>query len=294
MPWSNDQFAGTLTIPTGATTGARIVLDGTTGIISIYDASNFLVATISPTDGFLTQSASGNVGQVDQGVIRVDSSDWDNAATFSTHAALPIGVSTYLASASNNLAPGNASVGISLDPGDQSAATPAIVNLQTPGTTTPISFQIRGVDQGRGLLNHSSITANAPAGTAEQVAITSGSVTFRAGRAYRIKIKGVVQSTIAGDMVELLVKKTNTGGQIFLDTFSGLRVNLANDSTLFNLENVIINGAGADVTAALVLTYQRYSGTGNVRVAADATNPAYIEIYDIGVSSAYPGANEIV
>ena len=45
MGWSNDQFVGELTIPTGATTGARITINhGNDGAIKVYDASNTLIA----------------------------------------------------------------------------------------------------------------------------------------------------------------------------------------------------------------------------------------------------------
>lgn len=50
MGWSNDQFIGELTIPTGATTGARITINkDQDGAIKVYDASNVLVAEISPS-----------------------------------------------------------------------------------------------------------------------------------------------------------------------------------------------------------------------------------------------------
>ena len=53
-PWSNNQFTGTLVIPTGATTGARIVIDGTNGTITGYNAANnvaFVIET-DPSAGF--------------------------------------------------------------------------------------------------------------------------------------------------------------------------------------------------------------------------------------------------
>lgn len=48
--WSNT-FQSSLTIPTGATSGARIVLDGVTGLISVYNASDQLVDTIGGAFG---------------------------------------------------------------------------------------------------------------------------------------------------------------------------------------------------------------------------------------------------
>lgn len=45
----------TLVLPAGATSGQRIVLDGTNGLIQVYDASNNLIAEIAPGDVVLVQ-----------------------------------------------------------------------------------------------------------------------------------------------------------------------------------------------------------------------------------------------
>ena len=48
MGWSNDQFEGELTIPDGATTGARITINhNNDGAIKVYDSANVLIAEIS-------------------------------------------------------------------------------------------------------------------------------------------------------------------------------------------------------------------------------------------------------
>lgn len=67
MPWSNSQFAGELTIPTGATTGARITINhNNDGAIKVYDASNVLIAEISATaDVIKTLSATGAYAKLD-------------------------------------------------------------------------------------------------------------------------------------------------------------------------------------------------------------------------------------
>lgn len=59
MGWSNDQFTGTLVIPTGATSGARIELNGTTGRIEVYDATDALVYVI---DGAIPGATAGIAG----------------------------------------------------------------------------------------------------------------------------------------------------------------------------------------------------------------------------------------
>jgi hypothetical protein len=56
--WSNT-YQSSLTIPTGATTGARIVIDGVTGLISVYNSSNLLVDTIGGSFGDIISYATG-------------------------------------------------------------------------------------------------------------------------------------------------------------------------------------------------------------------------------------------
>jgi hypothetical protein len=56
MGWDNS-FQTIIVLPTGATSGSRIVLDGESGLILIYDADNNLIASISPDD---TTDAAGN------------------------------------------------------------------------------------------------------------------------------------------------------------------------------------------------------------------------------------------
>lgn len=96
MGWSNDQFAGTLTIPTGATTGARIVLDGETGQINIYDASDQLVGQIrSSTPVGLAVGAAGSqqVGVISDGDI--------GQVIFPTNRPVEHDIATILATAQN-------------------------------------------------------------------------------------------------------------------------------------------------------------------------------------------------
>lgn len=66
-PWSNQQFTGELTIPTGATTGARITINkNNDGAIKVYDASNVLIAEISASaDVIKALNAAGVFAKLD-------------------------------------------------------------------------------------------------------------------------------------------------------------------------------------------------------------------------------------
>lgn len=67
MGWTNNQFVGELTIPTGATTGERITINhNNDGAIKVYDASNTLIAEISATaDVIKALNASGFFAKLD-------------------------------------------------------------------------------------------------------------------------------------------------------------------------------------------------------------------------------------
>lgn len=67
MGWTNAQFIGELTIPTGATTGARITINkDNDGAIKVYNSSNTLIAEISNTaDVIKTLTAAGVYAKLD-------------------------------------------------------------------------------------------------------------------------------------------------------------------------------------------------------------------------------------
>lgn len=141
------------------------------------------------------------------------------------------------------------------------------------------------------IVSYTAINANSSTTTTtEAVAITTGSITFQNGRAYRISYKGLGAGTVNGDQGQFRVRKTNTSGTAYIDSFSQY---LFNGNSMFNLENVCANNSGADITAALVGTYVRASGTGTVAVNASTNNVAFILVEDIGLASNFTNATAI-
>lgn len=141
-------------------------------------------------------------------------------------------------------------------------------------------------------ISYTSITANTASVTAETVWITSGSITFRTGRAYRCTLKCLLQGN-AADKATVRIRKANLSGDVYLDSFhQGIQVSTSN--TMFYGSNICSNTSGADVTAAVVGTLQRSSGsTANVAIAATTTHVAYMEVEDIGDASDFSGARAI-
>ncbi|WP_405856114.1 hypothetical protein OG407_07195 [Streptomyces sp. NBC_01515] len=143
-------------------------------------------------------------------------------------------------------------------------------------------------------VNYTSITANTPNNTGtEAVALTTASITFRAGRAYRITFKGLAQSSVANDQVTVRVRKTNTSGDVYVDSFR-IPIPTAGGNFPFYLANICANTGTSDVTAVLVGTYVRLSGTGNTVLAATTTHVCYVEVEDIGDAGDFAGARAIV
>lgn len=152
----------------------------------------------------------------------------------------------------------------------------------------------RLIDNTPHAISYTALTANsATTTTTEAVALTTGSVTFETGRAYRITLKCLVQSSVATDTVTVRVRKTNVSGDVYVEaprvytTFGG-----GSQATYF--DNICTNTTGADITAPLALCFVRTTGTGNVLIAATSTtHVAYVLVEDIGLAADFPSARAI-
>lgn len=153
-----------------------------------------------------------------------------------------------------------------------------------------VGWNINGIQQGFGVKGFIARQTNtALVTTTETVALTAPSIAFQPNRAYRVNIHGIAASTVAGDTVEIRVRKTNTAGTLLLDTGQSIAIPAASAMFTFDSSSVLITN-GSPPTASLVMTYVRGAGTGSVQIAASATIPAYLEILDIGAASDYLNA----
>lgn len=138
-----------------------------------------------------------------------------------------------------------------------------------------------------------SITANtATTTTTETVGITTAPITFRTGRAYRITLKCLAQSSVSGDNMVLRVRKTDTSGTAYIDQYRVQILAAAANMPVY-FSNVCANTTAADINAVLVATYLRNVGTGNVIIAASVNNVAFIHVEDLGDAADYPSATAI-
>ncbi|WP_327268818.1 hypothetical protein OG233_14170 [Streptomyces sp. NBC_01218] len=140
-------------------------------------------------------------------------------------------------------------------------------------------------------LNYSAINTDTPSSginTTETVWLTTPSLTFKAGRAYRVTVKALVQLSAATTEAQLRVRKGALGGTLLYDSWRIASPGQSNYGV--ELSSIFANATGANIVTAAVATIQRASGAGNVLVAASVTSPAYLHFEDMGPASDFSGA----
>jgi hypothetical protein len=128
--------------------------------------------------------------------------------------------------------------------------------------------------------------------TQETVYLTSGSMTLRNGRAFKVTVSTLVTGNSA-DKARLWVRRTGLTGSVLMDT-QQVSIDLTGSNGRRTFLNVVSNQTGADLTGVIVATIARASGTaGVVGTNASATSPSYLQIEDIGAATDFPTATSI-
>ncbi|MFE4691759.1 hypothetical protein ACFRH6_17070 [Streptomyces sp. NPDC056749] len=143
-------------------------------------------------------------------------------------------------------------------------------------------------------VNYTSISANTPTTpvTNETAYITTPSIVFRAGRAYRITIKGLLTPTAASSEGRIRVRRDTVNGGTLYDSF---RITTPSSGANYGFEfsNLIVNSGTSAVSAVLVGTVGRDSGTATYNVASSSTHVAYLHTEDFGPAADFPGATTL-
>lgn len=105
-------------------------------------------------------------------------------------------------------------------------------------------------DMGKGLWAYAGSTADSAANTAEQIVLTIGSTTYKAGRVYRVDVTGRIAPAAAAQPL-MQVRKTNLAGVI--EMVLG-RVTCAAAQEYAPPSSVYFQVGGSDITTVLVLT----------------------------------------
>lgn len=159
-----------------------------------------------------------------------------------------------------------------------------------PGTVTDeFHFFVNFIEQGWGPVDFVARQTNSgTTTTAELVVLTSDTVDFYPNRAYKISVHGLVQSTVAADRVHVRIWKNAASGSSLMDS-GQIVIPAASTQVLCDLSVVVITNS-TPPTDVVVMSISRTAGTGNVSVIANATNPAYLKIEDIGTATDFPDA----
>ncbi|WP_406462947.1 hypothetical protein OHB07_16125 [Streptomyces sp. NBC_00111] len=143
-------------------------------------------------------------------------------------------------------------------------------------------------------VDYTCITTNTPASpvSAETVWVTTPTITFRAGRAYRLTIKGLITVSATGSEGRIRVRRATVTGTTLFDSFRISTPNAANYG--FEFSNVFLNSGASDIAVALVGTIARDSGAANYHVSATpAASPAYLLTEDFGPVADFPAATSL-
>jgi hypothetical protein len=152
------------------------------------------------------------------------------------------------------------------------------------------SVRINNKDIGRGSRTHVTSTANsATTTTGEVVHVTTPTTFFLVGRAYRATYHYQGQSTIANDQIGFRMRLTNTAGNSLFDSLRTLVVPTANGIVNGESSQYLFNNTGSDFSGVIVGTVYRTSGTGTVNGFANAANPVWLTIEDVGEAADFPG-----
>ena len=146
------------------------------------------------------------------------------------------------------------------------------------------------IDMGRGLQSQASITANVSGiTTTETVLMTVPSMTYKNGRAYRVTVWGLAQSTTASTYFLYRLRKgsASTSGTIYKDQMRVPVRGTASTHSAVSLVFTLVNTSGADITTAVTLTGSCAAGTGIF--AASSGNVATTTVEDVGLATQWPG-----
>lgn len=139
---------------------------------------------------------------------------------------------------------------------------------------------------------YAATTVQTTTTTTEVAYLTSGSMTLRNGRAYRITISTLITGNTA-DKARLWVRRLNITGSVLLDT-QQVSIDVSSSNGRRTFQNIAANQSGSDLTGVLLATIQRSSGSAaSVGNAASATSPSYLQVEDIGLATDYPTATPI-
>lgn len=256
-------------------------------------ASNNSVVTMTPADSILGgagidfTSAAGDTGSLHVGSGAVGANIMMESEKTITGVLRDAYVSVYPNAGSTlSYAVGATLYEVRVNNGDIAIDAPTVHVTNGGGQTT---FFNGAVDQGRGIRASTSLTGNVTFAATETAILTLPSMTFVTGRAYRVKVWGLHQYPTTNNYALYRLRKTNTAGTIYKDQIRLGALPVTATNTPVQIDTVLTNTTGANVTAVVLLTGTQGSVAQTWTFAASGGNVAYMTVEDIGDAADWPG-----
>jgi hypothetical protein len=157
-------------------------------------------------------------------------------------------------------------------------------------------FQIGGRSQGRGVLNFTVLGTNVTGVTTETTVIDTGAINWPDGRAYAIEVELYGLSSVAGDQIQIRIRRNTNVGTTWHDYFAAIYCSNAGgtNNRPFYAKKIVVRSAGATLSnTGVVVTGTRFSGTGTLAFNQSSSNQPYVCVTDIGAAADYPNAMAI-
>lgn len=293
------------------TTGGKIVIQN--GQLAVYqDPGAALLATLGPTGGFgggygsgglivrtvstsplpgispLTQVTNGLINFYDAGDLPVDPAyigggKYYDATSSFIHIDGGTQENTHFASSMDI---------VSGDPDAYSYGTGRFISLNTKSVS--INPQgIRNFDLGRGSQGYVIRTTNTGTTVAEIVVVTTPTIDFEPGRVYRLTYHFQGQSSVADDQIGFRIRVASTAGNSLYDSLRTIKTPAATAIVNGEASQIVTNTGGSTVSTTIVGTIYRAFGTGNVNGFANAANPVWLLVEDIGLVDDFPSVKAL-
>ncbi|MER6206534.1 hypothetical protein [Streptomyces sp. NPDC001642] len=169
-----------------------------------------------------------------------------------------------------------------------SASAQATAKLTSSGLAIDRDLSVYGKSQGRGFVTQKALTANVTFSSTETALITTGSITFKAGRAYRVSLWALHNA--ASDSYALYrIRKNTVSGTIYKDQIRVNNLQASTANAAVSVQTILTNTTGSDVTTALCWTGVQGSVAQTWTLAASSSNVAYLLVEDCGSTDDYTG-----
>ena len=309
---SNFATLKSLTLPAGSSSGARIVLDGTTGIISIYDSHDHLIVQIDSTDGIQlfdpdhigaallslsTESTeevtAASVRAYESEVLSASNHNYDSLALRSPESGF--GYLQLLLAAART---GSATPMLQLDTNSLDSSLRGDIDL-TGRSAFPhsrvIAYEYReGENNGagvaptvgkvmcRGLIGHDKLTSNTSFTTVQDTALTA-QIEVLAGHYTRVEAYFPRwASTVVGDRMRMTITDFANTAITSVDPLPCQTANVAM-GPIYAMRVMSSSDLPLDTGIHTVkVRVERIGGTGTCTVVGAAASPGILAITDVG------------